>query len=261
MVLTSVQWIDYVTRGLVILAGLSLCMVLTSALATMWRFIRWAKEEAAFRREEALWLRTWADGFAGRVDGFMARVDLSNFKAAVTEQVTPETVGEGYVNMSPVVRPPFGPIKFEHTANVWVREQECAGVGDNAKTRMLTTPSVGDEYSRMTTRSAAVFEKYRLQAEKEMRRRWGETEWGRTQCDASPLATVWYNREQDAVTLAGWSRNLWEAKAAVPKNSNVSASCNGSETTEGEGLEDGACVNVGGRGLEVPGAVRRKDGS
>ena len=162
-------------------------------------------------------------------------MDLSNFKAAVTEQVTPEMVGEGYMNMSPLVRPPFGPIKFEHTANVWVREQECAGVGDRAKTRMLTTPSVGDEYSRMTTRSAAeVFEKCRLQAEDEMRRRRGETEWGRTQCDASPSATVWYNREQDAVTLAGSSRNLWEATGAVPKNSNVSASGNRSETTEGK---------------------------
>ena len=76
-------WLNYATRGVVIGAVLSLCIVLTWALATMWGFIKWAKEEAAFWLEEALWLRSWADRFTTRLDKFIIRVDLSNFRAKV----------------------------------------------------------------------------------------------------------------------------------------------------------------------------------
>ena len=56
MPLSPFQWVDYLTRGLVIGAGISLCIIVASALAYM-MFVKWAKEEAEFQRDEAVLLR------------------------------------------------------------------------------------------------------------------------------------------------------------------------------------------------------------
>ena len=222
MPLSPFHWVDYLARGLMIGAGISLCIIVASALAYMTKFVKWAKEEAEFRRDEAALLRAWVGSITARVDRLMARIDLTNFKATTRQRESPVTE-EGCVNKSFGESASSGASAAgENPPDGWVREKESTCAEGGTEMQRMQSTQVEGECSHMVARSAAeLYENYRRGEAKMISKGLIRGRWRRVLTRTYESVAVQYENGQDAVTFAGWTWDTWEAAEVVPAESTV----------------------------------------